>query len=52
LSNAFVTFAVRTEDELLRTKKNMAQLLSYTQPDILVPNESENPNNSNERSKK
>lgn len=39
LSNAFVTFAVRTEDELLRTRQNMAQLLSYTQPDSPVPNE-------------
>jgi len=49
LSNAFATFAVRTEDELQRTKKNMAQLLSYTQPDSSVPNEFKN---SNERSKK
>ena len=39
LSNAFATFAVRTEDELLRTKQDMAQLLSYTQPDSSVPNE-------------
>ena len=39
LSNAFVTFAVRTEDELQRTKQGMAQLLSYTQPDSPVPNE-------------
>lgn len=39
LSNAFVTFAVRTEDELQRTKQGMAQLLSYTQPDSSVPNE-------------
>jgi len=44
LSNAFATFAVRTEDELLRTKQDMAQLLSYTQPDSLVPNESKNLN--------
>ncbi len=42
LSNAFVTFAVRTEDELQRTKQGMAQLLSYTQPDSPVPNESKN----------
>ncbi len=39
LSNAFVTFAVQTEDELLRTRQNMAQLLSFTQPDSPVPNE-------------
>jgi len=52
LSNAFATFAVRTEDELLRTKKNMVKLLSYTQPDSSVPNELKNSNNSNERSKK
>ncbi len=43
LSNAFATFAVQTEDEL----QNMAQLLSYTQPDSSVPNESGNPNNLN-----
>ncbi len=42
LSNAFVTFAVRTEDELQRTKQGMAQLLSYTQPDSPVPNELKN----------
>ena len=42
LSNAFVTFAVRTEDELQRTQQNMAQLLSFTQPDSSVPNESKN----------
>jgi hypothetical protein len=44
LSNAFATFAVRTEDELQRTKQDMAQLLSYTQPDSSVPNESKNLN--------
>ena len=44
LSNAFATFAVQTEDELLRTKQDMAQLLSYTQPDSSVPNESKNLN--------
>jgi len=52
LSNAFATFAVQTEDELQRTKQNMAQLLSYTQPLGLVPNKFEFPNNPNERSKK
>ena len=52
LSNAFATFAVQTEDELWRTKQDMAQLLSYTQPDSSVPNESQNLKPSNERSKK
>jgi len=52
LSNAFATFAVQTEDELERTKQNMAQLLSYTQPGRPVPNEFKNSHNSNERSKK
>lgn len=45
LSNALVSFAVQTEDELLRTKKDMAQLLSNTQPDSVFPNEFENSNN-------
>jgi len=39
LSDAFVTFAVQTEDELQRTRQNMVKLLSYTQPDSPVPNE-------------
>ena len=43
LSNAFATFAVRTEDEL----QNMAQILSYTQPDSLVPTRITDPNNLN-----
>lgn len=44
LSNAFATFAVQTEDEMLRTKQDVAQLLSYTQSDSSVPNESNNLN--------
>ncbi|HCO92571.1 MAG TPA: hypothetical protein DIU00_01235 [Phycisphaerales bacterium] len=32
LSDAFATFALLTEDELMRTKQDMAQFLSYTQP--------------------
>jgi len=52
LSNAFATFAVRTEDELLRTKQDMAQLFYYTQPDSLLPNKFVDPNNLIERSKK
>ncbi|MHC4535917.1 MAG: hypothetical protein ACYS6K_18360 [Planctomycetota bacterium] len=47
LSNAFVTFAVQTEDELLRNRQNMAQILSYTQPDSLVPTRFTDPNNLN-----
>ena len=43
LSNAFATFAVQTEDEL----QNMAQILSYTQPDSLVPTRFTDPNNLN-----
>ncbi len=44
LSNAFATFAVRTEDEMLRTKQDVARLWSYTQPDSSVPNKSKNLN--------
>ncbi len=44
LTNAFATFAVQTEDELQRTKQDMAQLLSYTRPGSSVPNESKNLN--------
>ena len=47
LSNAFATFAVQTEDELLRTKQDMAQILSFTQPDSLVPTRFTDPNNLN-----
>ena len=47
LSNAFVTFAAQTEDELVRNRQNMAQILSYAQPDSLVPNRFTDPNNLN-----
>ena len=40
LSNAFVSFAAQTEDELLRNRQNMAQILSYTKPDSQLPVES------------
>jgi uncharacterized protein (DUF885 family) len=40
LSNALTTFAARTE-------QNMAQLLSYTEPDTLVPDRLTDPNNLN-----
>jgi hypothetical protein len=52
LSSAFATFAVQTEDELARTKRDVAQALSYAQPDSPVPYEFENSDKSNERSKK
>lgn len=52
LSSAFASFAVQTEDELARTKRDVAQALTYALPDSSVPYESENPDNSNERSKK
>ena len=42
LSNAFVNFAAQTEDELLRNRRNMAQILSNTQPDSQLPDELEN----------
>ncbi len=52
LSNAFVNFAVRTEDELELTKQGMAQLLSYARPESLAPKEFGNTNTSIERNKK
>jgi hypothetical protein len=52
-SNALVGFADQTEEELLRTKQDLAQMLSfYTQPDSSIPKEFENSNNYNERNKK
>ena len=47
LSNALATFAVQTEGELLRNRQNMAQILSYSQPDSLVPTRFTDPNNLN-----
>ena len=52
LSNAFVNFAVRTEDELELTKQGMVQLLSYARPESLAPKEFGNTDTSNERNKK
>lgn len=52
LSSAFATLAVRTEDELMQTKKDVAQVLSYALPDSTTPYELENRDNSNERNKK
>jgi hypothetical protein len=53
LSNAFATFAVQTEDELNRTKKDVAQVLSYALPDSRpAPSDIETQDNSNERIEK
>ena len=45
LTNAFATLALQTEDELIRTKQDMAQFLSYTRPGQLNRNETGNPEN-------
>jgi len=52
LSDAFATFAVLTEDELMRTKQDMAHVLSYTQPVRQGQDEFINPDNSIERTEK
>lgn len=49
LSSAFATFAVQTEDKLNRTKKDVAQVLSYALPDSPAPSDLETPDNSSER---
>jgi len=41
------TLALQTEDQLQRTKQDMVQLLSYTQPSSLNPKELRNPSNTN-----
>jgi len=45
LSNALATFALQTEDELMRTKQDMAQVLSYTQSGRPIPDEIGNSDN-------
>ena len=40
LSDAFTTFAMQTEDELIRNKQDMAQFMSYTQPTGPAPDKS------------
>ncbi len=40
LSDAIATFAVLTEDELMRTKQDMAQFMSYNQPTDPAPDNS------------
>jgi hypothetical protein len=52
LSNALATLAVQTEDELMRTKQDMAYLLSNTQPDQSNRDEIRNSDNPNERQEK
>lgn len=50
LSNAFATFAVQTEDELNKTKKDVAQVMSYALPNSRpAPFDLETPDNSSER---
>jgi hypothetical protein len=51
-SNALTTLALQTEDELMRTKQDVAQVLSYTQPGLSSPYEIINSDNSNERTEK
>jgi hypothetical protein len=49
--NSLETLALETDDELRRTREDMARFLTFTQPDSTVPNKTKNLNNSNERSK-
>jgi len=50
--NALATLALQTEDELIRTKQDMAHFLSYTQPGQSNRDEIRNSDNSNERTEK
>ena len=52
LSTALTSFAVRTEDELVRTKQGVAQLLSYGMPENSRVYEFENSDNPDERREK
>jgi hypothetical protein len=52
LVSGLETLAYQTEDELQRTKQDMAHLLSYTQPGFSIPDEIKNSDNSNERTEK
>ncbi|OHB59288.1 MAG: hypothetical protein A2167_05655 [Planctomycetes bacterium RBG_13_46_10] len=49
-ATALETLALQTEDQLQKTRQDMAQLLSYTQPDSIGVDKSNNLNNLNERS--
>ena len=51
LSSAFTTLAVRTGDELIQTKKDVAQVLAYALPGGAAPYELQNPTNPDERNK-
>lgn len=51
LGNALMSFAYQTEDELQRTKQDLAQVLSYTRPGSSNLYEFNNQNNSIERTK-
>jgi hypothetical protein len=52
LMNDLASFAYETEDELARTREEVAQFLIYTPPGRSVPNESRKPERINERRKK
>jgi hypothetical protein len=49
-ATALETLAVQTENQLQQTRQDMAQLLSYTQPDSIGGDKSNNSNNLNEGS--
>lgn len=51
LGNALISFAYRTEDELQRTKQDLAQVLSYTRPDSSDIYEINNSDSSIERTR-
>jgi hypothetical protein len=48
LATGLETLALRTGDELERTKQDMVQLLPYPTPGSIAPNQSQNPDNPNE----
>ena len=52
LVNGLETLALYTDDELMRTKQDVAGWIAYSQPDTFVPEKSESLIPSNERSKK
>jgi hypothetical protein len=48
LATGLETLAIQTGDELMRTKQEMAQFLTYSQPDSIDVNKSDNLNNLDE----
>ncbi|HUT29696.1 MAG TPA: hypothetical protein VMX13_07885 [Sedimentisphaerales bacterium] len=52
LINGIQTLAAQTDDELTRTKRELAQFLVYAQPESAIPDESNNSKPSNERNEK